>query len=145
MTRETSLVLAIEPDSTRAESLRHMVRERFGVELVLVSSPYAAIVAMNRQVPELILFSSSLSDRNQNKIIAHYRSLTDGVDPQTMIIPLLRDSSEDAKPNSRFSFKWKRQSLGSSSDVFLDTIASYFKHAEEPAVPEPAVEEAAAA
>ena len=128
MGRETSLVLAIEPDSSRAEALRQMMRERLGVELVLVSSPYAAIVAMNRQLPELLLFSSSLSDRNQNKIIAHYRSLTDGIDPQTLIIPLFRDAAEEKK-NSRFSFKWKSQSRGASSDVFLDTVGSYLKRA----------------
>ena len=55
MGRETSLVLAIEPDSTKSEALRQLVRERLGVEIVLVSSPYAAIVAMNRQLPELVL------------------------------------------------------------------------------------------
>jgi hypothetical protein len=143
MGRETSLVLAIEPDSTRAEALRQLMRERLGIELVLVASPYAAIVAMNRLLPELLLFSSSLSDRNQNKVIAHYRSLTDGIDPQTLIIPLFRDAGSDEKKNSRFSFKWKSQSRGASSDVFVDTVASYLKRSADSAAAAKAAQTAA--
>ncbi len=127
MGRDTGLVLAIEPDVARADVLRRLVRERLGLDIVLVSSSYAATVAMNRHVPGLLLFSAALSDRNQNKIIAHYRSLTDGLDPQTLTIPLFREGTDEGKPESRFTFKWRRPATGSGSDGFFDSIEACLK------------------
>ena len=53
-----SLVLAVEPDERQAETLRAIVREAGG-ELVIVPSAYAATVAMNRNVPDVLLLSSA--------------------------------------------------------------------------------------
>ena len=50
-------VLAIEPEASKAEALRQIVRNDVGAEFVLVTSAYAAVVAINRQLPDL--FSSA--------------------------------------------------------------------------------------
>src|SRR5678815_158871 len=106
-----SVVLAIEPDSAQADSLRQLVREQIDAELVVVTSAYAAIVAMNRQVPHLLLFGRSVAQRHQTTVLKHLRSLTEGDVPQVLTIPVL-SASDQAQPKqkgSRFGFGWGKQ------------------------------------
>jgi hypothetical protein len=51
---EMGRVLAIEPEASQADALRQFVRDELGAELMLVSS-YAAVVAINRQTPDVVL------------------------------------------------------------------------------------------
>src|SRR5688572_20019696 len=104
-----SLVLAIEPDSAQADRLRQLVRDRVDAELVVVTSAYAAIVAMNRQAPTLLLFGRSVAQRHQNTVLKHLRSLTEGEVPQALTIPSLGPGEPAAKQGSRFGFGWNRQ------------------------------------
>ena len=71
-----NLVLAIEADSSQADPLGSIVRTRLSAELVLVTSAYAAIVAMNQHVPDLVLFGRDLPQDQRAKIEAHLRFLS---------------------------------------------------------------------
>src|SRR5688572_30368170 len=107
-----SVVLAIEPDSSQADSLRQLVREQLEAELVVVTSAYAAIVAMNRQVPDILLFGRSVAQRHQQTVLKHLRSLTEGEVPQVLTIPALTgtEQSNQKQKSSRFGFGWGKQS-----------------------------------
>ena len=107
-----SVVLAIEPDSSQADSLRQLVREQLEAELVVVTSAYAAIVAMNRQVPDILLFGRSVAQRHQQTVLKHLRSLTEGEVPQVLTIPALNgaEQSNQKQKSSRFGFGWGKPS-----------------------------------
>src|SRR5262245_57752835 len=111
-----SLVLAIEPDSGQADRLRQMIRDQVDAELVMVTSAYAAIVAMNRQVPDVLLFGRSVAHRHQNTVLKHLRSLNDGAAPQALTIPSLTPGETAPQKNSRFGFGWGRQATPDGPD-----------------------------
>ena len=68
-------LLAVEPDASQAEALRQFVREGMkGADLVIVSSAYAAVVAINRQVPDVVLFSETIVDKHRDRVLDHLRS-----------------------------------------------------------------------
>src|SRR5688500_6735377 len=125
-----SLVLAIEPDSSQADLLRQIVRERAGAELVLVTSSYAATVAMNHQIPNLVLFGRSVSSRQQDSVIAHLWSLTDSSSVQTLVIPLLK-KAEPAK-SGFFGFGRKQAAAPPAGDpaVFTEQVVACLAVAE---------------
>src|SRR5688500_16679968 len=90
VTADMGRVLAIEPESPRAEALRQLVRDYIGAELVVVTSAYAAVVAINRQVPDVVLFSESIGDRQRDRVLEHLKSTTRVADPQELIVPQAR-------------------------------------------------------
>src|SRR2546426_8142858 len=97
-----SVVLTIEPDSSQAEALRGILASREGVELVLVTSTGAAIEAIDRQVPDLILVSALLSPRDEAEIVTHLRSIDNAGHLQTLTIPQLRRGAGTSRVSSSF-------------------------------------------
>jgi hypothetical protein len=89
-------VLAIEPEASKAEALRQIVRNDVGAEFVLVTSAYAAVVAINRQLPDLVLFSDSISDRHRERVVDHLKSVSRNGTPPTLSIPALRNGDRAA-------------------------------------------------
>src|SRR5262245_40057070 len=89
-------VLAIEPEASKAEALRQIVRNDVGAEFVLVTSAYAAVVAINRQLPDLVLFSESISDRHRERVVDHLKSVSRNGTPPTLSIPALRNGDRAA-------------------------------------------------
>src|SRR5688572_27718546 len=89
-------VLAIEPEASKAEALREIVRDDVGAEFVLVTSAYAAVVAINRQIPDLVLFSGSISDRHRERVVDHLKSVSRIGAPPTLSIPALRNGDRAA-------------------------------------------------
>src|ERR1044071_9614665 len=84
-------LLAVEPDSSQAEALRQFVREGLkGADLVIVSSAYAAVVAINRQVPDVVLFSEAIVEKNRDRVLDHLRSTIKPAVPQRLTLPSLR-------------------------------------------------------
>ena len=70
-----SFVLAVEPDDTQVKLLRGLVSGP-DTELVVVVSPRAALDAINRRMPDLVLLSESLGSKNQ-PVIDRLRTLPD--------------------------------------------------------------------
>src|SRR6187200_2211037 len=87
---ENARVLAIEPEGSQAEAIRQFVRDELGAELVLVSSAYAAVVAINRQTPDVVLFSESVTEKHRDRVLDHLRSTIAPAVPQRMTLPPLR-------------------------------------------------------
>src|SRR5881394_243457 len=69
------VVLAIEPDVTQADPLAALVRGKLGAHLQLVTTGYAAVVAMNQRMPDVVLLGRDLPQEQRTKIIKHLRSL----------------------------------------------------------------------
>ena len=99
---EMGRVLAIEPEASQADALRQFVRDELGAELMLVSSAYAAVVAINRQTPDVVLFSESVSEKHRDRVLDHLRSTIAPATPQRLTMPSLRhcDRSALAQPDS---------------------------------------------
>src|SRR4030095_7870768 len=89
-------VLDIEPEASKAEALRQLVRNDVGAEFVLVTSAYAAVVAINRQLPDLVLFSESISPRHRARVVDHLKSVSRSGTPPTLSIPALRNGDRGA-------------------------------------------------
>ncbi len=87
---EMGRVLAIEPEASQADALRQFVRDELGAELMLVSSAYAAVVAINRQTPDVVLFSESVSEKHRDRVLDHLRSTIAPAVPQRLTLPSLR-------------------------------------------------------
>ena len=84
-----ALVLAIEPDIRQGTILKRIVRELVGADLVLVESRDAAIAAIDRQLPDVILVTALLSPRDEDELVSHLRALDGAEHLQTHTIPLL--------------------------------------------------------
>jgi len=115
-------LLAVEPDASQAEALRQFVREGLkGADLIIVSSAYAAVVAINRQVPDVVLFSESIIDKHRDRVLDHLRSTIKPASPQKLTLPSLRhcDRAALAAQISKLVAKaqappWPRRSPSSS-------------------------------
>jgi PEGA domain-containing protein len=129
-----SVVLAVEPDSSQAEALRKALR-RVDAELMLVSTTRAAISAMGKSVPDLILVSALLSPRDEDALIAHLRSLDGSSHIQTLTIPQLRRGKASTKktaPLGRFRKKTPApEPAGCDPAVFAEQVSGYLARAHE--------------
>ena len=128
-----SVVLAVERDPAQAEILRDALRGRAGVDLVIVTSRTAAIAAMKRQVPDLVLLTTLLSPRDEDALVAHLRSIPNAAHLQTVTIPQLRRAGQAEKKAGRFSFGKKKAAAPTGVDpqVFADEVAGYLARAKE--------------
>ena len=96
-----SLVPAVDPDGEQTESLRQIVGRHDGAQLVLVRSAYAAVVAINRRVPDLVLVSEALGPKTQQSVVDHFRAVSATADPQTLVIPDRKTRGRDTSPKKR--------------------------------------------
>src|SRR5262245_50641510 len=105
-------LLAVEPDASQAEALRQFVREGMkGADLVIVSSAYAAVVAINRQLPDVVLFSESIVDKHRDRVLDHLRSTIKPAVPQRLTLPSLRHCDRTALASQITKLVAKAQEL----------------------------------
>src|SRR5436309_11251020 len=129
-----SLVLAIEPDSTQADPLNSVVRVKLGAELQVVTSAYAAIVAMNQRIPDAVLLGRGGSQDQRTKIVTHLRSLqTDGGQVRTLDIPQLAGAAQPEKPGFQNPFRKKEEPgpSGADTEAFAKKIGVCLAAAED--------------
>ena len=132
-----SVVLVVEPDSSQAEKLRRAVRGRLDAELLLVSTTAAAITAMDRAVPDLVLISALLSPRDEDALFAHMRSLDGASHLQTLTIPQLSKGKESAaKKVASLGGRLRKKPLaagpaGCDPVLFVDQIRAYLARSRE--------------
>ena len=67
-------ILAIEPDAGRGARLRQLLCQHLNAEVVLSTSAHAAITAMTKTRPDLILTSAMLSTNDDQDLVAHLRA-----------------------------------------------------------------------
>src|SRR5712691_11861650 len=129
-----NLVLAVEPDSSQADPLTSVVRSKLGAELQMVTSAYAAIVAMNQRIPDVVLLGRGVSQDQRTKIVTHLRSLvTDGGTVRTLDIPQFTNAAPPDKAGFQNPFRKKEQSGQpvADTDAFAKKIGVSLAAAED--------------
>ena len=129
-----ALVLAIESNSVQADTLRHFLRTRADTDVVVVGSTEAAVAAIIKRVPDLVLVDALLSPRDENSFIAHLRTLPGAGHLQTLTIPQLRQASHDARRGLSIFGRRKRRredkaAGGRDPAQFGDEVATYLSRA----------------
>ncbi len=81
------MILALEPDERQAAILSGVIMNQLRADLVLVESKGAAVSAMARETPDLVLLSAQLTRSEEKEIIARLRMRDARV--QTLSIPPL--------------------------------------------------------
>lgn len=131
---EMSLILVVEPDTAQTEILETIVRERVGAELEFVTSAAAAIMAVSRRPPDLLLFGRAVSSLDQIVIVDYVRSLTQAAEVFALTIPELRTSDEPSAQPSGW-FRLGKQAAQNSARwdpiLFAEQITSTLARAEE--------------
>ena len=130
-----SVVLVVEPDVAQASLLRRM-QNRVGAELILVKSTDAAVEAIDRGMPDLILLSALLSPRDEDRLMTHLRSLGDASHLQTLTIPQLRHDGETASEGRKKGFSFRKKpvaavSSGCDPAMFAEEIVAQLERASD--------------
>ena len=134
------IVLAIEPDLRQAAIIKRIVRDKVLADVVVVDTRDAALEAIRKEIPDVLLLSALLSPRDEDELIAHLR-LLDGADHlQTHTIPQLAGTSADREEGrSRGLFglfgrkkdKDDASAAGCDPDLFAEEIRTYLQRAHE--------------
>ena len=77
-------ILAIEPDPERGVTLRRLVRQNLNADVVLTTSTDGAIAAMGESAPDLIVTSSLIGPRDEQRLAAHLKQT-----PALRYLPML--------------------------------------------------------
>src|SRR5437667_8310720 len=119
-----NLVLPIEPDPAQADPLNSIVRTKLGADLQVVSSGYAAIVAMNQRIPDVVLLGRAVTQDQRTKIVTHFRSLlTEGGQVRTLDIPQFATAPTQEKSGFQNLFRKKDEaSSGADTEEFAKKI-----------------------
>lgn len=134
------LVLAIEPDLRQAAIVKRIVREKVLADVAVVNSRDAALEAMRKTVPDVLLLSALLSPRDEDELFAHLRTLQDAEHLQTHTIPQLASSIDDDdedRPSGGLLSAFRRRkgsakvTAGCDPDLFADEIRTYLKRASD--------------
>ena len=107
-------VLAVEPNAEQRSILEKILREQANATVLVVESKDAAINALQRSVPDLVLVSALLSPRDESDILDCIKELPHALHLQTLTIPQLKkDDGPNAQGQGRFSlFRTKRPAPG---------------------------------
>lgn len=131
-----SFILVIEPDTAQTELLQTIIAERVGAEQEFVTSAAAAMMAVSRRAPDLLLFGRTVSSLDQIVIVDYARSLTQAAEVFALTVPELRTGEEPAAPPSGW-FRLGKPSAEQSGKwdpiLFAEQIASTLARAEESA------------
>lgn len=104
-----SMILALEPDERQAAILSGVIMNQLRADLVLVDSKSAAVAAMARETPDLVLLTPELTRAEEKEIIARLRARDPRV--QTLSIPPLVAAPEEESESGGLlrAFRRKRQ------------------------------------
>jgi CheY-like chemotaxis protein len=134
LTIAMSYILAVQPDPAQAGVLRHALHERGEGELVVVDSVHAALAAIDKDVPDVILLHQLAPPDAEDYLIAYLRIKPDAGHVQTIVIPTLQTSSESPELRTR---SWLlglkqppfRNPRGCESQAFVRDVVSYLARA----------------
>ncbi len=139
-----ALILAIEPDVAQAVILRQVISELVPADLCLVDSKAAALSALEKNVPALILISAVLPAHEEQELVAYLRTKPELAHQQTLMIPRLASPTDPAASGKRSFFKrGAGEPVGCDPRIFANEVCAYLMRALEvkgaaaPAVAEP--------
>ena len=138
-----ALILAIEPDVTQAVILRQVISELVPADLCLVDSKAAALSALEKNVPNLILISAALPAHEEQELVAHLRATAERASQQTLMIPRLASPTDLAASGKRSFFKrgTPGEPVGCDPRIFANEVCAYLMRALEVKAAAPAVAE----
>jgi CheY-like chemotaxis protein len=133
------LVLAIEPDLRQAAIVKRIVKEKGLADVAVVDSRDAALEAIRRTVPDVLLISALLSPRDEDELVAHLRTLDDADHLQTHTIPQLASALGPGEGRASrgllSAFRRKKEPEGGPAgcdpDLFAEEIRAYLQRAAE--------------
>jgi hypothetical protein len=131
------LVVAIEPDPRQAAILGGIVRRRVGADLLLADSKDAAMAAIRKKIPDLILVSALFSPRDETELTEELRLLEGTAHLQTLTIPLLAAPTRDTPEEKRTllgAFTRRRPKIGPQGcdpAIFAEEVRVYLQRARE--------------
>ncbi len=90
-------ILAIEPDAARARSLREVLDAHVSGQVEIVTSTDAAVRAIDRHIPDLVLTSTFLTPSDEVRLTDHLKALPAASHVQVIITPHFIDAEEAPK------------------------------------------------
>ena len=127
-----ALILAIEPDVTQAVILRQVISELVPADLCLVDSKAAALAALEKNVPTLILISAMLPAHEEQELVAYLRTTAELAHQQTLMIPRLASPTDLATSGKRSFFKrGAGEPVGCDPRIFANEVCAYLMRALE--------------
>lgn len=137
----SQLVLAIEPDLRQSVIVTRIVREKVHADVTVVDSRDAALEAIGRTMPDVLLLSALLSPRDEDELVAHLRTLAHAGHLQTHTIPQLASAMmgpSDPERGARgllAKFRRKKEpgqvASGCDPNVFAEEIRVFLQRAAE--------------
>lgn len=101
-------ILAVEPDSACAESLKRLIDERVSAEIIVAPSAEAAVGALASQVPDIVLISALLPSAGEEQVMWHLKRLDEGAQVSVLTIPPAVERAEPPEPsNGRLGFLFR--------------------------------------
>ena len=127
-------VLAIEPDPSLRRRLKAVLETGFRESAPVVESAAAAIRAIERQLPDLVLTSSLLGPAEVETLTAHLKARPGAAHVPVLITPHLEGAQ--AAPSSSRRFLWRRRrsmplANPCDPDTFLQQLDEYLDHSRE--------------
>ena len=130
------VILAIQPDSGQASALRHALRACAGAAVEIVESAEAALAAIDRQKPDLVLLHAFMTLGDETRVVRHLRALPNAGCLQTLTIPQLRSEAD----GGHLRLRWLQgvlgrqqaepKAIGCDPRVFVEQIGRYLTHAQ---------------
>ena len=127
-----ALILAIEPDVAQAVILRQVISELVPADLCLVDSKAAALSALQKNVPALILISAALPAHEEQELVGYLRTTAELAHQQTLMIPRLASPTDVAASGKRSFFKrGAGEPVGCDPRIFANEVCAYLMRALE--------------
>ena len=127
-----SYILAIEPDAVQASLLRHALQDVISEKIIIVGAKETALAAIDRQVPDLVLFHALMPPLDDEHFVAYLCTLPDTRHVQVIRIPRLL-AQTDRQASRLFGRLRKRVDRTSWSRcdprVFAGDVAAYLARA----------------
>ena len=125
-------ILAIEPDVSQAVILRQVISELVPADLCLVDSKAAALSALEKNVPALILISAVLPAHEEQELVAYLRTNPELAHQQTLMIPRLASPTDLAASGKRSFFKrGAGEPVGCDPRIFANEVCACLMRALE--------------
>jgi CheY-like chemotaxis protein len=126
-----ALILVIQPDSGQASALRHALRATADAAVVVVESAEAALAAIDRQRPDVVLLHAFMTLGDETRIVQHIRALPNAGCLQTLTIPQLWPDSDRARRRPGWLTRWlgrgaaEPKAIGCDPRQFAEQIGRY--------------------
>jgi hypothetical protein len=126
-------VLALEPDATQADAIRHVVCNLVGARLTVAISIGQALHLLRTSTPDLILLPALVSPSQETALIEALRALPDASHVDTLITPVLPSSADGviAAPQGWRRWTSRRTQTTQATSVEASTFAESLRWALE--------------